>query len=265
MSNIDEKIRAALRAEGADADADAEPQLRELIGDLFRGRLRWLNAFGYLIGVVFFVLSIVSIVRFLQAEDVRSMLMWAVAFTFCMMSVGMLKLWFWMELQKNTILREVKRIELQIARVLGIEFALMGDSGGSYAMHADKTSTFGTTIQTTLSKIAHDATHQLGRRLVARNGLDPDTCAPTLKASPISTEAILTCTQALANLAVAGFPLPPNWDGIDVILDRLKLPKLPEQSEMRAPRPQAPSAPPADEKDPAGADGTEEVEGSTDE
>jgi len=32
----------------------------------------------------------------------------------------MLKLWFWMQMDKNTVIREVKRLELQVATLAGI-------------------------------------------------------------------------------------------------------------------------------------------------
>ena len=118
MSNIDDRIRAALQAEGQDADELlAEPGIRELIGDLFRGRLRWLNLFGWVIAVALFALSVLALVRFLQAEETRQMILWGMALLFAITSVGLMKIWFWMELQKNAILREIKRVELQVARL----------------------------------------------------------------------------------------------------------------------------------------------------
>jgi hypothetical protein len=162
----------------------------------------------------------------------------------------------------------IRRIELQIARVLGIEFALMGaDGAGSYAQHEDKTSMFATNLQTTLNELGWFATMQLARRLIARNGLDPDTACPRLIAEPISTEAILTATQALANISVAGGALPMDWAGFDVLLQRLRLPKRPEMAaELMTPRTPAPvpveaaGAKPSDAPvapDPTGADGAE--------
>ncbi|HSN29506.1 MAG TPA: hypothetical protein VLT45_24630, partial [Kofleriaceae bacterium] len=123
----------------------------------------------------------------------------------------------------------IRRVELQIARVLGIEFALMGGTGdGSYAQHEDKTSMFATNIQTTLTEMGAAATAQLARRLVAANGLDPDTCTPRLVAEPVSTEAIETVTRALANLALAG--LPANDPARNVLRKRMRLPPEPEQA-----------------------------------
>lgn len=117
----------------------------------------------------------------------------------------------------------IRRVELQIARVLGIEFALMGADGkGSYAQHEDKTSMFATNLQTTLTELGWFATNQLARRLIARNGLDPDTCTPKLVAEPISTEAILVVTQSLANLSAAG--LMPDDPALPVLYKRMRLP-----------------------------------------
>jgi hypothetical protein len=54
-------------------------------------------------------------VQFFAAEATRELIMWAVVFGFSMMAIMALKLWFWAEIQKNAVLREVKRVELQVA------------------------------------------------------------------------------------------------------------------------------------------------------
>ena len=122
----------------------------------------------------------------------------------------------------------IGRIELQIARVLGIEFAMVGGgaTAGSYGMHEDKTSMFASNLQTTLAEVGSFATRQLARRLIRLNGLDPDTACPTLVAEPISTDAILTVTQALAQLSMAG--LRPDDPARNVIRERLRLPDEPD-------------------------------------
>ena len=121
----------------------------------------------------------------------------------------------------------ITRVRFEIACALGIEWVLLGSGdNGSFALSADKTSMFASTLQTTLSELAYSATHQLARRLVAANGLDPDTCTPKLVAEPISTDAIETCTRSLANLAMAG--LPPNDPARNVIRSRLRLPPEPD-------------------------------------
>lgn len=162
----------------------------------------------------------------------------------------------------------MRRIELQIARVLGIEFAIMGgDGGGSYSMHEDKTTTFETTIETTLTEMSWFATHQLARRLIAANGLDPDTCTPRIVAEPVSTDAILSVCQSLSQLSLAGLaPDDPAWG---VMRNRMRLPPRPEPiAELMAPRLRMPPPPAptdaADGQDETGADGEQPVdEGAT--
>ena len=121
----------------------------------------------------------------------------------------------------------IGRVQFEIARVLGIEFAMMGGGGGSLAMHDGKTSLLALTLQTTLTEIAAFATVDLARPLIALNGLDPDTCTPTLVAEPISTDAISETCRALSMLAQAG--LVPNDPARNVIRKRLHLPPEPEQ------------------------------------
>jgi hypothetical protein len=122
----------------------------------------------------------------------------------------------------------IGRIQLEIARVLGIEFAMVGgnDSAGSFGMHADKTSAFATTLQTTLTELAAFATNDLARTLVGLNGLDVETCTPKLVAEPISMDAIEGVCRSLAMLSQAG--LQPDDEAIGVLRRRMHLPPAPE-------------------------------------
>lgn len=87
---------------------------------------------------------------------------------------------------------------------------------------------FATNLSVTLSEIAKFATKQLARRLVALNGLDPETCTPTLVAEPISTDKVLDASKALVNIALAKLhPLDPARP---VFRKRMRLP--PETPEM---------------------------------
>lgn len=127
----------------------------------------------------------------------------------------------------DTVAAAIGRIQLEIARVLGIEHVMMGGhGGGSLAMHADKTDAFATILQTMLTEIAAFATNDLARVLVGLNGLDPDTAAPTLVAQPIDTEAVADTCAALAALAQAG--LAYDDPAIKVIRTRMHLPPPPD-------------------------------------
>ena len=119
MNDLDRKIQEALRKEDAElfGDFGAEPSMLEMVMDTFRGRYRWLSVFGVFWSVVFMVLGVLSAIKFFNVEATRDMLLWAAACVVCISGVSMMKVWFWMELNKNAVTREIKRLEWQIARL----------------------------------------------------------------------------------------------------------------------------------------------------
>ncbi len=121
MSEPDDKIREALSAQDAEIldEYRDEPSMVAMVFEVFRGRHRWLVICMNLVSVAMLVLAIVAAVQFFKVETTREMIAWAVGFLFCISAMSMLKLWFWLEMQKNSITREVKRLELQIARLAG--------------------------------------------------------------------------------------------------------------------------------------------------
>jgi len=122
----------------------------------------------------------------------------------------------------------IGRVQLEIARVLGIEHAMVGgnDSAGSFGMHQSKLDAHALMLQTTLTEIAGFATNDLARVLVALNGLDPETCTPILVAEPISTDAVAETCRALSLLATAA--LQPDDPALPVLRKRMRLPAPPE-------------------------------------
>ncbi len=121
MNELDRKIREALRKEDAELykDFDEEPSVFEMLVETCRGRRRWLNVLGAFWTLVFLVLGILSAVRFFGAETTRDIVMWAAACILCMSAVSMLKVWYFLEMNRNALTREIKRLELQIARLAG--------------------------------------------------------------------------------------------------------------------------------------------------
>ena len=119
MNELDKKIQEALRKEDAElfGDLGGEPSMLEMVMETFRGRYRWLSVLGVFWSVVFMVLGVLSAIKFFNAEASRDMLLWAAACVVCISGVSMMKVWYWMELNKNAVTREIKRLEWQIARL----------------------------------------------------------------------------------------------------------------------------------------------------
>ena len=55
------------------------------------------------------------IVGFLGAADVSMQLRWGALGVVFMLMIMFLKLWFWLEMHTNRVLRELKRVELLLA------------------------------------------------------------------------------------------------------------------------------------------------------
>ncbi|MGE0044663.1 MAG: DUF6768 family protein [Hyphomonadaceae bacterium] len=117
--NIDDAIRQALTEEDARAleRFGADQPLFPQVFQTFQGHLAWLNGIGWLAGFAAFGAAVYCGFRFWEAQEVRDMLIWACAGGLAVSMLVMIKIWFWLELEKNAIVREVKRLELQVARL----------------------------------------------------------------------------------------------------------------------------------------------------
>jgi hypothetical protein len=116
MNDLDQAIRQSLSAEDA-ALLDrlgADQALHRQVLATFEGRLRWFNVAGGIAGFVLFVVASVLAWQIVQAEDLGDMLRWGAASALAFAGLALIKVWFWLELQKNAIVREVKRLEVQV-------------------------------------------------------------------------------------------------------------------------------------------------------
>jgi len=119
MTDLNDRIRQALAADDEQALARLaeEPDLFQQVLDTFRSRSRWLVAGSIVAGVVFMILAVICVVQFFTAPDIRSTIQWGFGAGFCLSAIMAMKIWYWMELQKNAVTREIKRLEIQVARL----------------------------------------------------------------------------------------------------------------------------------------------------
>jgi hypothetical protein len=117
MNDLDRAIRQSMSAKDAELfdRLGADQALRQQVLATFEGRLRWYNAAGWAGGLVLFAAALVCARRFVRASDVGEMLRWGAGAALALAGVLLVKVWFWLELQKNAVVREVKRLELQVA------------------------------------------------------------------------------------------------------------------------------------------------------
>ncbi len=117
MDELDAKIQKVLSTQDNElyGDLNHEPSFFELIGDTFHGRNRWLVVVAYVMMFVMFAGALFCGWQYFHTEETRAAMDWALGFFLLMMFVSGMKIWYWMELNKNAMLREVKRVELLIA------------------------------------------------------------------------------------------------------------------------------------------------------
>ncbi len=118
MEQLDDAIRKAMRDDdGAVFDGLGEQSMLEMVIDSFRTRQRWLITIVFFWSFVIFAAAVVCAVQFFRAGTEQEAIAWGFGFVVGMNAVGLLKSWYWMELNKNAVMREVKRMELQLARL----------------------------------------------------------------------------------------------------------------------------------------------------
>ena len=118
MEEIDNLIKETLTKEEAEFyDSLDEQNLFEMVGGLFKTKNRWLIILMNIVQVISFVLFVYCAIQFFDVEETNELIKWgAGGFLFLMMST-FIKLFSWMQMDKNAILREMKRLELQISSI----------------------------------------------------------------------------------------------------------------------------------------------------
>ena len=116
---IDDLIRETLSKEEARFYDELEEQnLLNKMGEVYRGKMGWLAVIMNIVLVIAFVLFVYCIVQFLNTQQTNELIKWSAAGFLCMTVMGMLKLFVWMQMDKNDILRNLKRLELQLATLM---------------------------------------------------------------------------------------------------------------------------------------------------
>ena len=115
MNDLDVKIRQALQAATELPDAIPEPSLTDEFLATFKGRHSFLNISGAIKMVVAGLIFYFCVYQFFQQETTTGMLAYATAALICMATACTTMLWLWVQMNHNTTVREIKKLELQMA------------------------------------------------------------------------------------------------------------------------------------------------------
>lgn len=98
-------------------DDSKEDTLRSMVSQWYKKKISWTAVLFSVYCVFFHVLAIVSAVLFFQVDQAKYQMMYVALFLFFMQRSALVKIIGWQRLNKHSVEREVKRLELRIAEL----------------------------------------------------------------------------------------------------------------------------------------------------
>jgi len=111
MNAQEDKIIAALSQ--LEAESDQPETLSSVLADMTSAQSFYLRAFPILAISGFLALAVFAVVRFFSVSDVQSWIAYATLFLTALIVIALVKLWLYLVWVRNSVMREIKRMELR--------------------------------------------------------------------------------------------------------------------------------------------------------
>ncbi len=120
MKNENEKIDSLIKDALSEEEATYYAKLDEQnyivqYGQLFKGKQGWLTAIITIAIFGLFATVIYGFIQFDSATETKDQIFYAIIIMMAFFSIAILKIWNWMQMDKYSVLREMKRLELQVS------------------------------------------------------------------------------------------------------------------------------------------------------
>ncbi len=123
---LDEKIQKALenrlveaiQSEGGKGNRFDEESITELISNSFKSKMKWAIVIMWSKLIFSVLISIISVGMFLISETTRAQIAWSTMFIIGVAGVGIMSALYWMEVNRHSITRDLKRLELMVAKLV---------------------------------------------------------------------------------------------------------------------------------------------------
>lgn len=113
IEEIDKLIKETLTQEEVKFYDELEEQnVFQMIFGLFKGKNKWIMILMNFMTLIFFGLFVYCTVQFFNTEVTNELIKWGIGGLVFLLGVSMLKVFAWMQMDKNALLREMKRLEL---------------------------------------------------------------------------------------------------------------------------------------------------------
>jgi hypothetical protein len=123
MNELDGAIKDALSKEDAAflASLEQEPgAIQQMVG-IFRGPLSRFYVLFLIVAVALGIFGVYAGWQFAISTDLRPLFYWGALTGFCLVVLAVVRVLFFMQINTNRVLRELKRLELQVARLAAKE------------------------------------------------------------------------------------------------------------------------------------------------
>ncbi|MFI1743147.1 DUF6768 family protein [Thalassobellus sediminis] len=118
--DIDKLIKETLTEEEAKFyDELDEQNLFQMLAGIFKGKNTWLAIIMNIMNIIIFGLLIYCIIQTMDVEKTNDLILWVGAVILCFLTMSMIKIYMWMQIHKNAVIREIKRLELQVSSLSG--------------------------------------------------------------------------------------------------------------------------------------------------
>ncbi len=115
MEEIDKLIKETLTQEEAMFYDELEEQnILQMVLGIFKGKNKWIMLMMNIMTLIFFGLFVYCLVQFFNTDLTNELIKWGLGSVVFLLGISMLKVFAWMQMDKNAILREMKRLEILI-------------------------------------------------------------------------------------------------------------------------------------------------------
>ncbi len=113
---VDDLIHQALsKEEAAYFEKMGEQNIPQQVFSLFKGKNKWMNVLMVGMNLIVFAVAVYTFINMLDAEVINDKLEWMFYTLISFMAMSLLKSWGWNQMDKNALMREIKRLEYQVS------------------------------------------------------------------------------------------------------------------------------------------------------
>ncbi|PCK06689.1 MAG: hypothetical protein COA42_17195, partial [Alteromonadaceae bacterium] len=89
--------------------------LFDAIGETFKGKRRQVVIWVWVVSFIIAAFFVFCVIQFFNSTDTDQKLLWLGGFLTALIAQGNIKLWYFMEMNRAALARDVKRVELQLS------------------------------------------------------------------------------------------------------------------------------------------------------